>query len=248
MLFRSKHVPLCEYNPFEAVKTNVLGTQNVIEAAIKNCVKKVINISTDKATNPINLYGASKLAAEKLFLAANALVGRKNLTFSVVRYGNVLGSRGSIIPYFKELSKKKVSHFPITDRDMTRFFIELDDSVKFVLRCFDKMKFGEVFIPKLYSFKITDLAKILSPKTKHRFIGIRPGEKLHEFLCALEENRNILEFKTHYVIFKNIEDKKKFKKKFKSKSKEVSKDFYYSSENNSQFLNFKQIKKKFSKF
>ena len=242
-----KHVPIAEYNPIECIKTNVYGAQNIITASLQNKVKKVLALSTDKATNPINLYGASKLAAEKLFLAANALVGKRDLTFSVVRYGNVLSSRGSVIPYFKELIKKKVSHLPITDKNMTRFFIRLEDSVKFVLQCFEKMKIGEVFIPKLYSFKITDLAKFLSPETKHKFVGIRPGEKLDEFLCSMEENHNILEFKSHYVIFKDLADKKKFKKIFKNNGKEVSRDFYYSSKNNSQFLNLQKIKQKFSK-
>ncbi len=242
-----KHVPIAEYNPIECIKTNVNGAQNIITASLQNKVKKVLALSTDKATNPINLYGASKLAAEKLFLAANALVGKKDLTFSVVRYGNVINSRGSVIPHFKELIQNKTSYFPITDRNMTRFFMKLEDSVKFVLRCFSEMRIGEVFVPKLYSFKITDLAKILSPGTKHKFVGIRPGEKLDEFLISLEENRNILEFKSHYVIFKDLYDKKKFKRVFKNKGNDVSKDFYYSSNNNQQFLNLKQIKKKFPK-
>ena len=244
-----KHVPIAEYNPIECIKTNVYGAQNIITASLQNNVKKVLALSTDKATNPINLYGASKLAAEKLFLAANSLKGKRDLTFSVVRYGNVLSSRGSVIPFFKNLIEKKAKYLPITDKDMTRFFISLTDSVKFVLNCFNLMSIGEVFVPKLDSFKIVDLAKVLSPKTKLKFVGIRPGEKLDELLCSKEENQNVIEYNSYYIIFKDLIDKVQYKKLFKGKKgKDVSKDFYYSSLNNPNFLKLNQIKKKYPNF
>ena len=178
-----KHVPLAEYNPQECVKTNVLGAQNLIEACIENNVKKVIALSTDKASNPINLYGATKLVSDKLFIGSNILAAHVKTLFSVVRYGNVINSRGSVIPFFRSIAKNK-KPLPITDVKMTRFFITIEEAVKLIINCFKIMKGGEIFIPKLASVKIIDLAKVISPKSSINIIGVRPGEKLHEVLFS----------------------------------------------------------------
>jgi len=193
-----KQVPAAEYNPFEAVKTNVIGAQNVINVAIDQGVKKVIALSTDKAANPINLYGATKLCSDKLFIAGNSYVGHEHTIFSVVRYGNVLGSRGSVIPFF--LKCKKEGLIPITDSRMTRFWITLEQGVSFVLNCFEQMVGGEVFIPKLPSMSIADLAKAIAPECNIKVIGIRPGEKLHEVMIPRDEARKTIEFSHHYII------------------------------------------------
>ena len=177
-----KHVPMAEYNPFEAVKTNILGAQNVIDATLANDVKKVIALSTDKASSPINLYGATKLTSDKLFVAANNYKGSKKIKFSVVRYGNVMGSRGSVLPLFLKMKKNNI--FPITDKKMTRFNITLEESVNFVLFCLNKMWGGEIFVPKIPSYKIIDFAKAISTKAKLKFVGIRAGEKLHEEMIS----------------------------------------------------------------
>jgi len=243
-----KHVSIAEYNPIECIKTNIYGAENIINAAINCKVKKVIALSTDKATNPINLYGASKLAAEKLFTAANSLSGMQNTSFSVVRYGNVINSRGSVIPFFKKLIEEKSKFLPITHFDMTRFFLSLEDSVKFVLNCFSIMQKSEVFVPKMSSLKICDLARVLSPKSKLKLIGLRPGEKIDEVLCSKEENHYLLEFKDFFVIFRDNQQMLNYNKKFKNKGKKVSKSFYYSSLNNSDLLNIKKIKSKFKIF
>ena len=211
-------------------------------------VKKVIALSTDKATNPINLYGASKLAAEKLFSAANSLSGKQNTSFSIVRYGNVLNSRGSVIPFFKKLIEERARFLPITHYDMTRFFLSLEDSVKFVLKCFSTMYKGEVFVPKMSSLKICDLAKVLNPKAKLKLIGIRPGEKIDEVLCSKEENHYLLEFKDYFAIFRDKQQMLNYNKKFKNKGKRVPKSFYYSSLNNSDLLKINKIKTKFKNF
>lgn len=195
-----KHVPIAEYNPMECIKTNINGAQNVIDAAIENGVSKVIALSTDKAANPVNLYGATKLASDKLFVAANNLVGNQNIKFSVVRYGNVVGSRGSVIPFFKKLISEGVKELPITDEKMTRFFITLEDGVNFVLKNFERMQGGEIFIPKIPSMKIVDMAKALAPNLPHQIIGIRPGEKLHEIMCPSDDSHLTLEFENHYLI------------------------------------------------
>ena len=195
-----KHVPIAEYNPMECIKTNINGAQNVIDAAIENNVEKVIALSTDKAANPVNLYGATKLASDKLFVAANNIAGEKNISFSVVRYGNVVGSRGSVVPFFQELIKNGSTKIPITDIRMTRFFITLDDGVKFVLKNFQRMQGGEIFIPKIPSMKITDMAKAIAPDLPFDIIGIRPGEKLHEIMCPADDSHLTLEFEDHYVI------------------------------------------------
>lgn len=197
-----KQVPAAEYNPFEAIKTNVLGAQNVIRAAINQAVKKVIALSTDKAANPVNLYGASKLCSDKLFIAGNSMSGDVQTKFSVVRYGNVVGSRGSVIPVF--LSQKATGTLTITDERMTRFFITLHQGVDFVLRCIEMLHGGELFVPKIPSIKLVDIATIIAPKAQKRIIGIRPGEKLHEIMVPEDEARLTLEFDDYYIIQPNF--------------------------------------------
>jgi UDP-N-acetylglucosamine 4,6-dehydratase len=193
-----KQVPACEYNPVEAVKTNVNGAANIIDAAIDTGVKKVLALSTDKAVNPINLYGATKLVAEKLFVQANAYSGQGGTCFSCVRYGNVVGSRGSVIPLFKQ--QRPTGRITLTDERMTRFWITLEQGVKFVIRSIEVMHGGEVFVPKIPSMRMTDLAEIMAPGCKHEIIGIRPGEKLHEMLVSRDESRHTLEFDDMYII------------------------------------------------
>lgn len=238
-----KQVPIAEYNPIEFIKTNVGGSENIIQAAINQKVKKIIALSTDKAANPINLYGATKLAADKLFVSANSLVGKQNTKFSVVRYGNVLGSRGSVLPYFKSLLEKDNNSLPITHKDMTRFWITLDEAVDFVLYSMRVMSGGEILVPKLPSVKILDLAKSLKKDIKIKYVGIRPGEKIHELMCPNEFQHLTLEFKKHFVILPNLNNKiiKKVEKKTGQKSKFVNKDFEYSSNNNPNFLSIKEI-------
>ena len=193
-----KQVPAAEYNPFEAVKTNIIGAQNVINVAIDQGVKKVIALSTDKAANPINLYGATKLCSDKLFIAGNTYVGREQTVFSVVRYGNVAGSRGSVIPFFLKCREK--GHLPITDPDMTRFWITLSQGVEFVMWCLDNMCGGELFVPKIPSMNIMDLAKAIDEKCPTKIVGIRPGEKIHELMITRDDARRTLEFDNYYVI------------------------------------------------
>lgn len=193
-----KQVPAAEYNPFEAIKTNIVGAQNIIEASIHQGVKKVIALSTDKAVNPVNLYGASKLCMEKLFIAGNSYTKKDETKFSVVRYGNVLGSRGSVVPLFK--SQRETGVLTITDKRMTRFWVSIEDAVRFVLDCLDIMEGEEIFIPKLKSQKIVDLAKEMCPVCELKEIGIRPGEKIHEVLISKDESRNVIEYDDYYVI------------------------------------------------
>ncbi|UCZ52947.1 UDP-N-acetylglucosamine 4,6-dehydratase (inverting) [Bacillus shivajii] len=195
-----KHVGACEYNPFEAVKTNIHGAQNIIEAAIDRGVEKVIALSTDKAASPINLYGATKLASDKLFVAGNSYAGNKETRFSVVRYGNVVGSRGSVVPFFKKLKAQGEIQIPITDERMTRFWITLDQGVQFVIDNLQRMKGGEIFIPKIPSMKVTDLAEAIAPECEIKIVGIRPGEKLHEAMINEDDARQTLEYDTYYVI------------------------------------------------
>jgi UDP-N-acetylglucosamine 4,6-dehydratase len=195
-----KQVPAAEYNPTECIKTNINGAQNVINAAIAAGVKKVIALSTDKAANPINLYGATKLASDKLFTAANSLVGDRETRFAVVRYGNVVGSRGSVVPFFKKLVAEGAKELPITDTRMTRFWLQLEDAVEFVLKNFERMHGGEIFIPKIPSMRITDLAEAIAPNVPIKIIGIRPGEKLHEVMCPSDLFYDTLEFSDHFVI------------------------------------------------
>lgn len=195
-----KQVPAAEYNPMECVKTNVDGAKNVIDAAIENEVKKVVALSTDKAANPVNLYGATKLVSDKLFIAANNIVGDHQTRFSVVRYGNVVGSRGSVVPFFKKLIAEGAAELPITDEQMTRFWITLPQGVEFVLKAFQRMQGGELFVPKIPSSRIVDLASVMASELPHKIIGIRPGEKLHETMCPADDSHLTLEFEDHFVI------------------------------------------------
>ena len=234
-----KHVPVAEYNPMECIKTNIMGAQNVIDACIDTDVTKVIALSTDKAANPVNLYGATKLASDKLFVAANNLVGNKNLQFSVVRYGNVIGSRGSVIPYFSKLIKEGAKELPITDEKMTRFLITLEQGVNFVLKNFERMQGGEIFVPKIPSMKITDLAYAMAPDLPHKIIGIRPGEKLHEIMCPADDSHLTLEFDDHYVIKPTIitsRSRDYYLNKLGEKGHNVTQGFEYNSGTNSHWL------------
>ena len=195
-----KQVPACEYNPFEAVKTNVIGAQNVIDAAIDKGVKRVVALSTDKACAPINLYGATKLCSDKLFIAGNAYCGYKDTRFSVVRYGNVAGSRGSVIPYFKKLIEEGAHELPITDMTMTRFWLKLEQAVEMVIEAIDNMQGGELYVKKIPSIRMPDLAKAIAPNLKIKEVGIRPGEKVHEQMITKEDARNTKEFDVYYII------------------------------------------------
>lgn len=242
-----KIVDTAEYNPIESISTNINGAENLISAALDNNVDKVINISTDKAVNPINLYGATKLAADKLFVAANNYTGKNFRTkFSIVRYGNVVGSRGSVIPYFKKLVREKSKFLPITDEQMTRFWIELKDGVKFVISSIEKMQGGEIFIPKMPSVLITDLAKSIAPNLKLKIVGIRPGEKLHEVLCSRDDSMFVYESNKSYVILPSIflENIHKYNYVINSKNfKKIKYKFQYDSESNQKFLKINEIKK-----
>ena len=243
-----KQVPAAEYNPMECIKTNIYGAENVINASIKNKVKKVIALSTDKAANPINLYGATKLCSDKLFINANSLAGDLNTQFSVVRYGNVIGSRGSVLPYFKDLISKKHKSLPITDVRMTRFWISIEEGVKFVLNSVNNMNGGELFVSKMPSIKIIDLVKALGVNLKHHVTGIRPGEKLHEVLCPIESARETLEFKNYYLIKPSIDFTKGKTENYEKnregeRGKYVKPDFIYSSDTNKNFLSTKDLKK-----
>src|SRR6202166_4669164 len=200
-----KQVPAAEYNPMECIKTNIHGAQNVIQAALANNVEKVIALSTDKAANPINLYGATKLVSDKLFVAANNIAGGHRSRFSVVRYGNVVGSRGSVVPFFRKQIESGCDHLPITDAGMTRFWITLQQGVDFVLQNFRRMHGGEIFVPKIPSVRVVDLASAMAPNLPQRIIGIRPGEKMHEVMCPADDAHLALEFADHYVIKPTIQ-------------------------------------------
>ena len=232
-----KQVPTCEYNPIEAVKTNINGAANVIDAAIDNNVEKMMALSTDKAVHPVNLYGATKLVAEKLFVQGNTYTGGRKTKFSCVRYGNVVGSRGSVIPIFQR--QKNDGIITITDENMTRFWITLEQAVRFIIDCVDKMKGGEIFIPKIPSMKIVDLAEVIAPKSEKKVTGIRPGEKLNEILLTEEEARNAKEFDNYFV----IEPEHTFwnKDNFKE-GKSLPSGFKYSSDGNNQWLTKKELK------
>jgi UDP-N-acetylglucosamine 4,6-dehydratase/5-epimerase len=237
-----KHVPATEYNPFEAVKTNILGGQNVIDSALKNNVAKVIALSTDKAAAPINLYGATKLTSDKLFIAANNYKGNQDIRFSVVRYGNVMGSRGSVIPFFQE--RKGSGTLPITDERMTRFNITLNEGVEFVLKNFERMWGGELFVPKIPSYNILDVAKAIAPGCKYEFVGIRPGEKLHEEMITESDAINTLEFEDYYVIMPSILpwSKTDFKNESNGKvGKECDQEFKYNSKTNEHYLSIGEL-------
>lgn len=240
-----KQVPAAEYNPMECIKTNIMGAQNVIEAAIANGVGKVIALSTDKAANPINLYGATKLASDKLFVAANNVVGADRTRFAVVRYGNVVGSRGSVVPLFNKLVAERASELPITDARMTRFWITLQEGVDFVLECFQRMHGGEVFVPKIPSARITDLAMAIAPNLPTRPIGIRPGEKLHEVMVPVDDARLTLEFDDHYVIKPSISFAmhQEFSiNALRETGRPMAEEFEYSSATNPWFLTVPEIR------
>lgn len=232
-----KQVPACEYNPFEAIMTNIMGSKNVIDAAIDRGVKKVIALSTDKAVNPVNLYGATKLAAEKLFIQSNAYAGTDGTRFSCVRYGNVVGSRGSVIPLF--LQQRQKGCITITDSRMTRFWITLEQGVRFVIRCLEAMKGGEVFVPKNPSMRIMDLAKALAPDCEIKVIGIRPGEKLHEVLVSEDEARNGVELTEFFVV--KPAHPWWFSEDW-SEGRRLPEGFRFSSENNSRWLTEAELK------
>lgn len=240
-----KQVPAAEYNPMECIKTNIHGAENVISAAIDNEVEKVIALSTDKAANPINLYGATKLASDKLFVAANNMTGGHRTLFSVVRYGNVVGSRGSVVPFFRGLVEKGSKTLPITDPKMTRFWITLQDGVDFVLKNFARMQGGEIFVPKIPSIRITDLAEAIAPGIKQEVIGIRPGEKIHEIMCPADDSHLTIEFSDHYVISPSITftaRSRDFKKNALGESgNPVARGFEYNSGNNHHFLTVPEI-------
>ena len=244
-----KQINTAEYNPWEFIKTNIMGAQNVIDCAIKNNIERVVALSTDKAADPISLYGATKFTSDKLFVAANNITGKNRTIFSVIRYGNVASSRGSVIPLFKSLIKEDIKYLPITDKRMTRFFISLDESTKFVVKCLSIMKGGEVFVPKIPSIKITDLAQCLAPNKKLKVIGIRPGEKLHEVMCPQNSSSQTIEFKDFFIIIPSIIflDRKKinyFVYNKNTKGKKVPENFEYSSDKNKFFLKGKKLKDK----
>ncbi len=239
-----KQVPAAEYNPMECIKTNIHGAQNVIDAAIANGVQKVIALSTDKAANPVNLYGATKLASDKLFVAANNMVGNRPTRFGVVRYGNVVGSRGSVIPFFRKLLDEGATSLPITHADMTRFMITLTDGVEFVLKNFHRMHGGEIFIPKIPSMKMTELAEAMAPGIAQEIIGIRPGEKLHEVMCPADDSHLTLEFDDHFVIkptiqFSHICDFAE--NRMGEKGVAVAQGFEYNSGNNTDWLSHQNL-------
>jgi UDP-N-acetylglucosamine 4,6-dehydratase/5-epimerase len=239
-----KQVPAAEYNPMECIKTNIHGAENVIHAALANDVEKVIALSTDKAANPINLYGATKLVSDKLFVAANNVAGGNRTRFSVVRYGNVVGSRGSVVPFFKRQIANGCSELPITDVAMTRFWITVQQGVDFVLKNFERMHGGEIFVPKIPSVKVVDLARAMAPDLPHRIIGIRPGEKLHEVMCPADDSHLTLEFVDHYVIRPTIQFTGNYDfsvNKVGEIGRAVAAGFEYHSGRNTQFLDRKQI-------
>ncbi|HAS40584.1 MAG TPA: UDP-N-acetylglucosamine 4,6-dehydratase (inverting) [Microscillaceae bacterium] len=241
-----KQVPAAEYNPIEAIKTNVLGGQNVINAAFDCGVKKVIALSTDKAAAPINLYGATKLCSDKLFIAANHMKGNRDLKLSVVRYGNVMGSRGSVIPFF--MKKREEGVLPITDERMTRFNITLQEGVNFVLNCLDRMWGGELFVPKIPSYRITDIATAIAPECETKVVGIRPGEKVHEEMITETDALNTIEFDDYYVILPSMVDDLWDIEKFKNESgKNIGKacefGFKYNSGTNHHFLKVEELQK-----
>lgn len=232
-----KRVPECEYNPFEAIKTNVIGAQNIIDAAIDRGVSKIVALSTDKAVNPINLYGATKLCSDKLFIAGNSYVGGKDTRFAVVRYGNVVGSRGSVVPLFMKL--KNTGKLPITDPRMTRFWITLEEGVEMVFTALEKMQGGEIFVPKIPSMKVTDLAKAIAPECELEIVGIRPGEKLHESLITASDARHTLEFDNYYIIQPEFSWWRLGNHK---DGKPIEEDFEYTSDKNEEWLTVEEMR------
>ncbi len=234
-----KQVPAAEYNPMECIKTNILGAENVIDAAYESGVNKVIALSTDKAASPINLYGATKLVSDKLFISANNLAGDRKTRFSVVRYGNVLGSRGSVVPFFRTLLAQNAKELPITDLRMTRFLITLEQGVRFVLKSFERMQGGELFVPKIPSIRVTELAQVMAPKIPQKVVGLRPGEKVHEVMCPADDSHLTLEFSDHFVIQPAIQfiTHPEFRVNgLDEKGVPVSDGFQYSSDQNDAWL------------
>ncbi len=235
-----KQVPACEYNPNEAIRTNIHGAQNIIDAALDKGVKKVVALSTDKAVNPVNLYGGTKLVSDKLFIAANAYAGTKDICFSIVRYGNVAGSRGSVIPFFHKLIQNGATELPITDYRMTRFWISLEEGVKLVIKALEEAKGGETFISKIPSFKITDLAQAMLPGCEMPEVGIREGEKLHEIMVTVEDSMTTYEYDKHYIVYPQFDWSAH--KKGPISGKKVADGFSYSSDNNTVWLSVEEIK------
>lgn len=238
-----KQVPACEYNPIEAVKTNIDGAANIIDAAIDNAVEKVLALSTDKAVQPVNLYGATKLVAEKLFVQGNAYVGGRKTRFSCVRYGNVVGSRGSVVPLF--FKQRKNGYATITDERMTRFWITLEEGARFVISCIDKMRGGEIFVPKIPSMKVLDLAEVVAPEAEKKIIGIRPGEKLHEILLIEEEARHAKELPTCFVI---EPEHSYWDKNNLSDGTTLPEGFHYTSNGNTKWLGKAELKEMVAEF
>lgn len=236
-----KHVDIAEYNPQECIRTNIGGAENVISASIDCGVKKVVALSTDKAASPINLYGATKLCSDKLFVAANSLAGEEGTRFSVVRYGNVIGSNGSVVPFFQNI--RKTGELPITDPAMTRFIITLDEGIRLVATAFDWMRGGEVFVPKIPSTTILDIANAVAPECSTKVIGIRPGEKLHECMIPADEARQTLEFNNHYIIQPSFCSWTNEAPNYRELGTPCDEGFSYSSDNNSQWLSVEQLRK-----
>lgn len=238
-----KQVPACEYNPFEAIKTNIHGAQNIVDAALDCSVKKVVALSTDKAVNPINLYGGTKLVSDKLFISANAYSGGKGTVFSVVRYGNVAGSRGSVIPFFQELIDKGETELPITDFEMTRFWITLEKGVELVFKALDESKGGETYISKIPSFRITDLAKAMLPDCNLKEVGIREGEKLHEVMVTKDDSRMTFEYDKHYIIYPHFDwwSSERF---FTEGGKPIKNGFEYNSETNTEWMDIEELRQR----
>ena len=235
-----KQVPACEYNPAEAIKTNINGAQNVIDACLDRNVKKVVALSTDKAVNPVNLYGGTKLVSDKLFIAANAYAGAKDISFSIVRYGNVAGSRGSVIPLFKSILQDGGKELPVTDYRMTRFWISLQQGVELVIKALEEAKGGETFISKIPSFKITDLAEAMAPGVPTKEVGIREGEKLHEIMVTVEDAPNTYEYDKHFIIYPQMIWSES--RRAHPTGKKVAEGFAYSSDRNTEWLSVEQIK------
>lgn len=239
-----KQVEAAEYNPFECIRTNVIGAENVIRAAIANKVEKVIALSTDKAANPVNLYGASKLASDKIFVAGNYMSGTGGTRFSVVRYGNVVGSRGSVVPVFRKMIESGYDTLPITDKDMTRFWITLEQATHFVVSSFAMMAGAEIFVPKIPSVRITELAEAMAPSLKTEFVGIRPGEKLDETMITLEDNRNTFEMHDRYIIESSLDlSIPPVIERFGDKVKKLSNTFAYTSGDNADWLGVEAVRK-----
>lgn len=240
-----KQVPAAEYNPTECIKTNIKGAENVIAAALANNVEKVIALSTDKAANPVNLYGATKLVSDKLFVAANNMSGGYRTKFAVVRYGNVVGSRGSVVPFFERLIHEGATEIPITHEDMTRFWITLKDGVNFVLKNFERMLGGEIFVPKIPSMRIIDLAKAMAPQLPIKIIGIRPGEKLHEIMCPSDDSYHTFEYDDHFVIAPSIQFSSRSNdftiNALAERGKQVEHGYEYNSLNNGRFLSVDEL-------